>query len=156
MRAFLATVFLLLFSSIGFAAPAPALNKMSAEQLQQYFAGKSIMHYDRRLGSDVAYFRSNGTLYIYGTGLPTVRKSTWTVVTEPGKAVLCLAEASRRIPQAPGGKVSVRVCVDARDFVRQAVDVQQGDVLGISKRSKPGFQLDTKKTNFAKVQATLR
>lgn len=153
MRLFFTAVFLLLFSSVGFAAQAPALNKMSAEQLQQYFAGKSIMHYDRRLGSDVAYFRSNGTLYIYGTGLPTVRKSTWTVITEPGKAVLCLFEASRRVPQAAGGKLSVRVCVDARDFVRQAVDVQQGDVLGISKRSKPSFQLGTKKTNFAKLKA---
>ena len=38
-------------------------------------------------------------------------------------------------------------------LVRQAVDVQQGDVLGISKRSKPGFQFDTRKTNFAKLKA---
>ncbi len=153
MRAFFAAVFLLLLSSVSFAAQAPSLNKMSADQLQQYFAGKSIMHHDRRIGTDVVYFRGNGTLYIFGTGLPTVRKSTWTVITEPGKAVLCLFEANRRVPQARGGKISVRVCVDARDFVRQAVDVQQGDVLGISRRSKPSFVLGPKKTNFAKLRA---
>lgn len=153
MRIFFTAVFLLLLSSAGFAAQAPAFNKMSADQLQQYFAGKSIMHYDRRIGSDVAYFRSNGTLYVFGTGMRTVGKSTWTVITDPGKAVLCLFEASRRVPQARGAKLSVRVCVDAKDFVRQAVDVQQGDVLGISKRSKPSFAIGTKKTNFAKLKA---
>lgn len=153
MRTFLVAVFLLLLSSTGFAGQAPSLNKMSADQLQQYFANKSIMHYDRRIGSDVAYFSSNGTLYIFGTGLRTVRKSTWTVITEPGKAVLCLFEAKGRVPQARGSKLSVRVCVDAKDFVRQAVDVQQGDVLGISKRSKPSFVVGPKKTNFAKLKA---
>lgn len=153
MRIFFAAVFLLLFSSVGFAAQAPALNKMSADQLQQYFAGKSIMHYDRRIGTDIAYFRSNGTLYLAGTGFPRVEKSTWTIVTEPGKALICLFDLSRRVPQVRGAKVNVRVCVEAKEFMRKAVDVQQGDVLGISKRSKLSFALDGKKTNFAKLKA---
>jgi hypothetical protein len=154
MRVILAAVFLLVLSSLGFAAAAPSFNKMSADEIQQYFAGKSVMHYDRQYGTAIAYFRSNGTLYIYGAGVPVVQKSKWTVVTEPGKAILCLAEAGRNLSRAIGARLQVRVCVEARDFVRKAIDVQQGDVLGISKRSKPGYPIDGKKTNFAKLRAT--
>lgn len=153
MRVILAAILLLMLSSVGFAAQAPSFGKMSAEELQQYFSGKSIMHYERGTGTAVAYFRSNGTLYVFGTGAPVVGKSKWTVVTEPGKAILCLAEAGRNLSRAIGARVQVRVCVEAKDFVRKAVDMQQGDVLGISKRSKPGYLLDGKKTNFAKLKA---
>jgi len=153
MRTIIAAFLVFAFSSASLAASAPAVNKMSADQLQQYFAGKSVMMHDRRYGSSILYFRKGGSLHVYATGARTVGKSTWSVFTEPGKAIICLFESSARIPRAPGGKVFVRICAEARQFIREAVDIQPGDVMGISKTSKPRFALGPKKTNFAKLKA---
>lgn len=153
MRTFLAALFLIVLSGAALAGQALPLNKMSADQLQQYFAGKTAMHYDRRGGTAIAYFRSNGSLYLLGTGSSRVEKSRWTIVTEPGKSILCLAEASGRVPGVRGAKVLVRVCVDVKQFVREAIGIEQGDIFGISKRTKAPFILDGKKTTIAKLKA---
>ncbi len=152
MRSAIAAALLLLTIGAAQAVEPPNFKKMSIDDTQAYFAGKTFLHYDRRFGNDVIYFNKNGKAYLYGSSAGAVVKVNWSVFAEPGKSLVCF---NRPDVKVKGAVITTRACTEARDFVKHAVDAAPGDVLGISKGRTPGF-LDARKSTLAKLKAGLR
>lgn len=150
-----ALLLLILGSNVASAASAPNFKAMSLDQIEAYFAGKTILMHGR-YGNDVYYFRSNGKLYMATSGYANVAKTDWSVIVDDKLVSLCLLEVNVRVPHSGGAKARSRFCVEAKQFLREAKELAAGDVLGISKRSKVPGGLPASKMSLAKLQAALR
>lgn len=155
MKAIIVALLLLLGTGWAVAAPAPKFTAMSLDQIEAYFAGKTVLVHSRS-GNDVFFFRNNGKLYGASSGFPKVAKSTWSVIIDDSLVALCLSEMKIRIPNSGGAKARSRFCVDARQFLRDANDVAAGDVLGLSRQGKVPMTFEHRKTTLAKLQAIFK
>ena len=140
-------VALLLLTGSVQAMPAPSFKKMSIEQVSGQFAGRTFMMYDRKIGTVVIYFSKNRKVYTFGTLFRKVEKTDWSVLQSLDSTDICFKNAilSRAV------RAGVSMCMPAKDLFKGSHDAAAGDVLGLSKRSKPKLVLDGKKTSFAKL-----
>lgn len=152
MRSVIAALLLLLTIGASQAIDAPNFKKMSIDDTQAYFAGKTFLFYDRKWGNDLILLNKNGKAYFYGSSFGEVVKASWTVLAEPGKVLICFNGPSNKVN---GARVTTRACDEARNFVKLAVDAAPGDVLGIAKGRNPGL-VDSRKTTLAKLKAAKR
>ena len=138
--------FLLLTGAVQ-AMPAPSFKKMSIEQVSGQFSGRTFMMYDRKLGTVVIYFSKNRKVYTFGTLFRKVEKTDWSVMQTSDQTAICFKNAilSRAV------RDSVNLCMPAKDIFKGSHDATAGDVLGLSKRSKPKIALDGRKTSFVKL-----
>ncbi len=147
VRIFRAVLVCLVLTGAVQAMPAPSFKKLSIEQVSAQFAGRTFMMYDRKLGTVVIYFSKNRKVYTFGTLFRKVEKTDWSVLQTSDQTAICFKNAilSRAVR---GG---VNLCMPAKDIFKGSHDATAGDVLGLSKRSKPKVLLDGKKTSFAKL-----
>lgn len=155
-RIVIVLVALLLSSMATIAAPATKFSEMSVKQIERYVSGTSVMTYERRYGTAIIYFSNRGKAYVYGKGGTEVLKLDWTVVASPKGTILCLTDDVKvRLQRGPKQRITFASCEELNHFFRTAVEMVKGDVMGLSKRSKPRFTLSGK-TSFAKLQAGSR
>ncbi len=152
MRFIIAAMLLILTIGASQAIDAPNFKKMSVDETQAYFAGKTFLLYDRKWGNDLILLSKNGKAYFYGSSFGEVVKAGWTVLAEPGKVMICFSGPTNKVK---GARITTRACDEARNFVKLAVDAAAGDVIGIAKGRKPGF-VDSRKTTLAKLKAGMR
>lgn len=137
MRLFVVLFAMLMTVTGALAAPVPKFSKMTIEQIESYFSNKTALMHERGLLYSVFYFRSNGTVYVWPVGATKALKTKWSIDYTGKDVGMCLDAVSGRLPRsAGGGKVTTRYCLYARDLLKSSVDIQAGDVLGLSKRSR--------------------
>ena len=149
MRSYGLVVAFILYALSGVVAYAqPAIGYAETKSL---IANMTMMTYDRGHGTQVEYLGKNGKTYLLYPGNTVIVRGEWKLVKTENPRVfdMCFRYPSNSynpVTQQIGGAWE---CRPAGFYLRDIVDRQSGDVLGLAKRKQVPFVLAKRKTRLA-------
>ena len=135
-----------LLSSLGaFAQPA-----IGYAETKSLIANMTMMTYDRGHGTQVEYLGANGKTHLLYPGNTVIVKGSWKLVKTANPRVfdMCFRYPSNSYNPATGQTGGAWECRPAGFYLRDIVDRQSGDILGLAKRNDVPFVLAKRKTRL--------
>lgn len=142
---------LLLFVSIILFIALPA-------QAGQKLTNQTILHYGPGHGTQVEYMGANGKTYLWYPGNRVILPGQWKLQggTKANPAQICFKYGPNTYNPYTGVYGSVWECEPMSVYRSTSIEQADGDIFGLSTRSKPPFRLSSQRTTLDKLMRKLK
>ena len=143
----------LFFMSVVFGAALPASGApyvIGYDETRSLIADKTAMTYDRGHGTQVEFVAGNGKTYLLYPGNTVIVRGKWklTRTSNPKVFDMCFRYPDNSHNPVTGQSGGGWECRPAGFYLRDLVEVRDGDVLGLARSKEVPFVLARKKTRL--------
>lgn len=127
----------------------------SIASARSVFVGNTIVYHDDKYGTQVEYYRPDGTSYLWHAGGSKVLAGRWRVsggeAGQPFSGEVCFAYPTAAVDRVPGDEVGGWDCADMVPFRATIVERVSGDRFGLSKAGTAPFDLPMSRTSIDRL-----